>query len=146
LFVKPHLRSLQELQKSSFESHRVKKRTLPFSSLHALSLRRPNRRYCAEINLALSMPSVVCSLHAEPDGCTIAEEFTEADGDGGGNGFCFSENIVKMLAGNAEEVCDFNFRTACRWHDNFTQQCARMTGATVGISLCRDFSHFAIPQ
>src|SRR4051794_18429625 len=54
-------------------------------------------------HVALSMPSVVCGLHADPKAGSIAEQLAKARGHGGRNRLPLLKDVVEVLTGNAEQ-------------------------------------------
>lgn len=76
------------------------------------------------------MPGIIGGLHAQPHTGSVAKQLAEAGRDIRRNGLLLAENIVEVLAGNAEQGCDLQLGLAGRG-DDILQQCARMGGAAL---------------
>jgi hypothetical protein len=63
-------------------------------------------------------------LHAHPDAGTVAEQLAEPDGDRRRHRLALLEDVVKVLAGNAEQRGDLGLAPAGR-RDHLAQQCGQ---------------------
>src|SRR4029077_8664005 len=70
----------------------------------------------------------------------IAEQFTKTDGDRRGYWLALCQDVVKVLAGNAEEGGDLGLAPAGRL-EHVTQQFTRRGWAPVRIALSGIFGH-----
>src|ERR1051326_2820960 len=52
---------------------------------------------------ALGAPGIISTLHLHPDRAAATEQLAEPNGDGRGYGFALRQDVVKVLAGDAEE-------------------------------------------
>src|SRR5215211_9486823 len=95
----------------------------------------------ANIDLTLGVPRVVRGLHPDPDAGAVAEQLAEAHGDGGGHGLSLIEDVVEVLARDAEQTCDLRLRPCDRRDNLFAQQLARMTRAAVRVATCGNLGH-----
>jgi hypothetical protein len=107
-----------------------------------LSLRRPGakRRNLAHIFLALGLPRIVGRLHAHPNARAVTKQFAEPNRDGRRDRLALTQYVIKVLAGNTEEVRDLGLSPAGCRNDILTQQSAGMRRATSGVTLS-DMSH-----
>jgi len=80
-------------------------------SLRCLNAQRGN---LADILLAFGVPGVVRGLHADPDAGAVAEQFAEPNRHGSKHRFALAQNVVEMLAGDAEKLRDLGFGPADR--------------------------------
>ena len=71
-------------------------------------------RNFADILFALGDPCIVRGLHAHPDSRAIAKQFAEPNRHGRRDRLALAQNIVEMLAGDAEELCDLGLGPASR--------------------------------
>ena len=87
----------------------------------------------AHIYFALGVPGVIGGLHVQPRTNAAAEHLADQGGNIRREWFAFSQNIIKMLTGNAQALRNFNL-----WHfkviKNIDENSARMRWATVGIA------------
>ena len=81
--------------------------------------------------MAFGVPGIVRGLHANPDAGTVAEQFAEPNRHGRRHRFELAQNIVEMLAGDAEKLWDLGFGPAGRWNHILPQQSAGMSWASL---------------
>src|SRR5229473_5559902 len=68
---------------------------------------------------ALGMPGVISGLHPGPYGRTVAEQPAKANRNGWRHRLALPQDVVKVLAGNAEHIGDLGLGSAgCRNHIN----------------------------
>jgi len=60
------------------------------------------------------MPEIKGRLHAQPEAATVAEELAETNGGFGRNRLFLIENVVKLLARDAESRGNFAFAATSR--------------------------------
>jgi hypothetical protein len=105
-------------------------------------LRRPRakRGNLAYIFFALGLPGIVGGLHAHPNARTVTKQFAEPNRYGRRDRLALTQYVIKVLAGNTEELCDLGLSPAGRRNDIFAQKSAGMRRATSGVTLS-DMSH-----
>jgi hypothetical protein len=103
------------------------------------------RFHMTHINFALSVPGVICGLHVQPRTNAATKHLADQGGHIWGEWFAFSQNIIKMLAGNAQALRNFNL-----WHfkviKNIDENSTRMRRATVRIANGFICWHWYFPQ
>ena len=57
-----------------------------------------------DVHLALGVPNVVGALHPDPHASAVAKQLAQPDGDGRGDGLLLGQDIVQVLAGDAEAI------------------------------------------
>jgi hypothetical protein len=77
---------------------------------------RAERGTLPDILFALGILRIVCGLHAHPDSGTVAKQFTQPNCYGRRYRFALPQNIVQMLAGDAEELRNFGLCSASGWN------------------------------
>jgi hypothetical protein len=73
-------------------------------------------------------------LHADPNPSAIAEQFAQANRFGWRHWLTLAQNIVEMLARDAEKLCNLSFGPADRWNNVLPQQRTGMGRTTRRIS------------
>jgi hypothetical protein len=68
-------------------------------------LRRQARNF-ADVDFAQGVPRIVSRLHAQPHLGPIPEGRAEAHRDLGGNRLALAQDVIQVLAGNAECISD----------------------------------------
>ncbi|WP_460630641.1 hypothetical protein [Insolitispirillum peregrinum] len=91
-------------------------------------------RNSRNINITGGVPCVIGTLHSNPQQRLGAKQLAEANGNLGANGLSFSENVVKVLAGNAEHSGNLCLCFASGGNNVFSQNFAGVRWATVGIT------------
>src|SRR6266700_1227698 len=81
------------------------------------------------------MPGIVSALHPAPDSGAVAEKLAETHRDGGGYRLSLSQDVVKVLARDAEQSGDLGLGAARSRNDVIAKQCAGMSGAAVLAAL-----------
>jgi len=110
-----------------------------------LSLRRPERRNPANIDLAFGMPRIISRLHAKPRLHASAKQFGDARRDLRRQWLCFIEKIVKLLARNTELIGDFGLRLR-NIDKDVSDNRAGMARATVLVADGLVLSHRRVPS
>ena len=87
----------------------------------------------ADILFAFGIPRNVRG-HAYPDSGAVTEQFAEPNRHGRRNRFALAENIVEMLAGDAEQLGNLGFGPASGWNHILPQQSAGMGRTTTPIT------------
>src|SRR5690606_8943204 len=80
-----------------------------------------------------------------PNACAIAKQLAEPNRDRGGHRLTLFEDVVEVLAGDAEQRCNLGLALAGR-RDHFAQQCTGMRRAPIGVALGGVFGHGSAPQ
>jgi len=82
------------------------------------------------------MPCIVRGLHAHPHSRAISKQLPKPDRNGRRNRLTLTQNVVKMLPGNAEKLRNLDLGLAgCRNHV-LSQQSAGVSGAAIWIAPC----------
>jgi len=89
----------------------------------------------AEILLALGVPGIVRGLHTDPNSGTITEQFTQANRYGRRHWLTLAQNIVEMLARDAEKLGNLSLYPAGRWNSVLPQQHTGMGRAAIRFAL-----------
>src|SRR5207248_846667 len=110
------------------------------SDPESMWLRREARDF-AHVDLARGVPRIVSGLHAQPHVGTIPESRAEADRDLGRDRLALAQNVIQVLAGNAERIRDRRLGQLQRRQDVFAQQRTGMGRAALLIPFCDDFGH-----
>ena len=92
--------------------------------------------YLAHVDLACSVPGVIGGLHAQPHVGAIPEGCIEADRDLGRYRLAFAQDVIQVLAGNAERLGNCGLAQLQRRQNILAQQRARMGRAALWIALC----------
>lgn len=88
----------------------------------------------ADVLVALGIPGIVRSLHTDPDSGTITEQFAQPNRYGRRDRLTLAQNIVQMLARNAEKLRNLSFGPAGCWNNVLPQQRIGMGRTTSRIS------------
>ncbi len=78
------------------------------------------------------MPGIIGHLHPDPDQRLIAEQLGQPHGDRRADGFAGGQDVVQVLARDAEHAGDFRLGFAGGGDHIFAQHFARMGRAAVG--------------
>src|SRR5689334_12641 len=84
----------------------------------------------ADILFALGIPPIARGLHAHPHSGAVTEQFAQANCYGRRYWLTLTQNIVEMLARDAEELCNLSFGPAGRWNNILPQQRSGMGRTT----------------
>jgi hypothetical protein len=87
----------------------------------------------ADVLVTLSIPGIVRGLHTDPNSGTIAEQFTQANCHSRRHWLPLAQNIVEMLARDAEKLGNLSFGPAGRWNNVLPQQRTGMGRTTSRI-------------
>jgi hypothetical protein len=80
------------------------------------------------------MPCIVSALHANPNSRAIPEQFAEPDRNGRRDRLALAQNVMEMLAGNAQKLRNLSLGPAGRRNHIFPQQCAGMGRAAIPVA------------
>jgi hypothetical protein len=86
------------------------------------------------IHITRSVPSVIGTLHPDPDQRFVAKQLPKAHRHLGTDGLPLGEDVMKVLARNAKHTRDLCLGLASRGDYILTEQFARMRRATVGVA------------
>ena len=80
------------------------------------------------------MPGVIGPLHPDPDQRLVPEQLGQPHGDRGADGFAGGQDVVQVLARDAEHAGDFGLGFAGGGDHILAQHFARMGRAAVGVA------------
>jgi hypothetical protein len=92
------------------------------------------------------VPGIVSGLHPDPNTGSVPEQLAEPHGHGRRYWLPLGQDIIEVLAGDAEQTGDFGLRLTGGRDHVLAQQSAGMDGAALRIALRRVFGHPFTPQ
>src|SRR5205823_1059236 len=101
-----------------------------------------DRRNAAHVHRSFSLPRVIGLLHPDPDAGPVAKQLAEANGDRRRYRLLLVDDVIEVLARDAEKGSNLGLRLPRRRNDILSKHGARVGGAPSGARISSVFGHW----